>query len=45
MADLVTTERLEILEMLCGPDTILTGWKPAPSTCEIYRRETAVAKG
>lgn len=45
MADLINTERAEILEMLCGPDTILTSWQPAPATCEIYRQETAIAKG
>ena len=45
MADLNTTERTEILAMLCGPDTILTSWKPAPATCETYQLETATAKG
>jgi hypothetical protein len=45
MADLVTTQRAEVLEMLCGPDSILTSWQPAPATCEIYRQETAIAKG
>jgi len=45
LADLNNTERGEILAMLCGPDTILTSWQPAPATCEIYRQETAVAKG
>jgi len=44
MADLVSTERTEILTMLCGPDTNLTSWQPAPATCEIYRQETAIAK-
>jgi TolB-like protein len=45
MADLNNTERTEILAMLCGPDTILTSWQPAPATCETYRLETATAKG
>lgn len=45
MADLANTERGEILAMLCGPDTILTTWQPAPATCETYRQETAIAKG
>ena len=45
MADLNTTERTEILAMLCGPDTILTSWQPAPATCETYQLETATAKG
>ena len=40
LADLADTERREILAMLCGPDTILTSWQPAPQTCEIYQRET-----
>ena len=44
LADLVTTERGEILVMLCGPQSILTSWQPAPETCEIYQRETATAK-
>lgn len=44
LADLVNTERGEILAMLCGPDSILTSWQPAPATCEIYRQETAIAK-
>jgi len=44
LADLVTTERGEILMMLCGPESILTSWQPAPATCEIYQRETATAK-
>jgi len=44
MADLVTTERGEILIMLCGPESILTSWQPAPATCEIYQRETATVK-
>ena len=45
MTDLNNTERGEILAMLCGPDAILTSWKPAPETCEIYRQETAIVKG
>jgi len=45
MADLAYTERIEILAMLCGPDTILTNWQPAPKTCETYRQEIAIAKG
>jgi tetratricopeptide (TPR) repeat protein len=45
MADLNNTNRAEILEMLCGPETILTSWQPAPATCEIYRQETAIASG
>ena len=45
MADLNNTERTEILAMLCGPETILTSWKPAPATCETYQQETATAKG
>jgi len=45
MADLVSTERGEILAMLCGPGTILTSWQPAPKTCESYEQETAVARG
>ena len=31
--DLINADRKEILTMLCGPDTILTTWKPAPETC------------
>jgi len=38
MRDLIEQERREILTMLCGPDTILTQWKPAPGTCELYRK-------
>jgi len=45
MADLNNTERGEILAMLCGPNSILTSWQPAPQTCEIYQQETAVANG
>jgi len=45
LADLNNTERGEILAMLCGPDTILTTWQPAPATCEMYRQETAIARG
>lgn len=45
MADLNNAERTEILAMLCGPDTILTSWQPAPATCETYQLETATAKG
>lgn len=45
MADLVSTNRAKTLEMLCGPDSTLTSWQPAPATCEIYRQETAIAKG
>jgi TolB-like protein len=33
LQDLIETERAEIQAMLCGPDTILTSWKPAPETC------------
>ena len=45
LADLNNTERGEVLAMLCGSDTILTSWQPAPATCEIHRQETAIAKG
>ena len=38
MRELIEQERREILTMLCGPDTILTQWKPAPGTCELYRK-------
>ena len=31
--DLITADREEIEAMLCGPDTILTTWKPAAETC------------
>jgi len=31
--DLIDADRKEILAMLCGPDNILTTWKPAPETC------------
>ena len=31
--DLIDADRKEILAMLCGPDTILTTWEPAPETC------------
>jgi TolB-like protein len=44
LADLVSNERREILTMLCGPESILTSWQPAPATCEIYRQETATVK-
>jgi TolB-like protein len=45
LADLNNTERGEILAMLCGPDTILTSWKPAPETCELYSQEAVIAEG
>ena len=45
VADLNNTERGEILAMLCGPDTILTSWKPAPETCELYSQEAVIAEG
>jgi TolB-like protein len=45
MADLAYTERREILIMLCGPDSFLTSWQPAPETCEAYRQEIATIKG
>ncbi|MGH8035870.1 MAG: hypothetical protein ACREO9_11635, partial [Lysobacterales bacterium] len=35
--DLMDQERGEILTMLCGPDTFLKQWTPAPETCEMYR--------
>jgi len=38
MHDLIEQERGEILAMLCGPDTILTQWKPPPGTCNLYAR-------
>ncbi len=38
LRDLIQQERQEILAMLCGPDTILTQWKPAPGTCESYEK-------
>jgi len=44
LADLVSIERGEILTMLCGPESILTSWQPAPATCEIYQQQTATAK-
>ena len=44
MADQVITDRGEILIMLCGPESILTSWQPAPATCEIYHQETATVK-
>lgn len=31
--DLIETDRREIQAMLCGPDTILSSWEPAPETC------------
>ena len=31
--DLIDADRKEILAMLCGPETILTTWEPAPETC------------
>lgn len=31
--DLILAERQEIQAMLCGPDSILTSWTPAPETC------------
>ena len=40
--DLFNAERGEVLTMLCGPETILSSWEPAPETCEIYRQELAV---
>jgi len=43
LADLVSTERSEILTMLCGPEPILTSWQPAPATCELYQQETATS--
>jgi len=36
MRDLVDQERREILAMLCGPDSILSQWTPAPGTCALY---------
>ena len=35
--DVTIVEREEILAMLCGPETILTSWEPAPETCEMYQ--------
>jgi len=35
--DLTRFERGEILAMLCGPETSLTSWEPAPETCEMYQ--------
>jgi TolB-like protein len=37
MNDLFNSERREILAMLCGPETILSSWEPAPETCGIYQ--------
>jgi TolB-like protein len=31
--DLINEDRKEIKAMLCGPDSILTTWEPAPETC------------
>lgn len=31
--DLIEADRRAIKAMLCGPDTILTSWEPAPETC------------
>jgi tetratricopeptide (TPR) repeat protein len=45
MNDLVNTERSEVLAMLCGPETILNSWKPAVTTCEIYRQEMETKNG
>jgi hypothetical protein len=45
MKDLANSERREILTMLCGPESILTTWEPAPETCELYRREVLVTRG
>ena len=42
---LVDLERGEILTMLCGPETILTSWEPAPNTCESYQQETTTGNG
>jgi len=45
MNDQIASERSEILAMLCGPETILTSWKSAPETCELYQQELSVASG
>ncbi len=37
MRDLIEQERGGILTMLCGPDTPLTQWTPAPGTCDLYQ--------
>ncbi len=37
--DLIYTEKLEILTFICGPDTILSSWKPALETCDQYQPE------
>ncbi len=34
--DRIADDRMEVLGMLCGPDTILDSWQPAPGTCELY---------
>ena len=31
--ELVESDRQEVKAMLCGPDSILTTWEPAPETC------------
>jgi hypothetical protein len=31
--ELIESDRQEVKAMLCGPDTILTTWEPAPETC------------
>jgi hypothetical protein len=35
--DLMEEERGEILAILCGPDTFLKQWTPAPETCQMYQ--------
>jgi TolB-like protein len=45
MNNLISSERSEVLAMLCGPETILKSWEPAANTCGIYRQETETSNG
>jgi TolB-like protein len=40
MQDAIAAERQQVLEMLCGPEPIVTEYQPAPETCAFYKPQT-----
>ena len=38
LAEIVARQRAAVLEMLCGPEPIVSSWEPAPETCSAYEQ-------
>ena len=38
LAEIVARQRAAVLEMLCGPEPIVSSWEPAPETCSPYEQ-------